>query len=115
MSKRNPYRDDDILGRYPPAEMENPGEHLLSDAEFERAWREQNQTIDPDKWFGAERRIRSDRVARTLLMSRGGDEGDGRAAADVPDIVDVAIQLLGDALPHLPEKLAEEVRQFLEQ
>lgn len=115
MSKRKPrYREDDILGKLPPLEMDEPEDFLLSDEEFEDAWRWYTQVHAPHRWFDAERVIRSDRMARTLLMNRDETPGDDRAHADVPDEHDVAIQLLEEALPHLPNELAEQVRQFLE-
>lgn len=115
MTKKKPrFHEDDLLGKLPPIEMENPEEWLLTDEEFERAWHDQKQTSFPNRWFDAERRLRSDRVARTLLMIRREVGADDRAHADLPDDYDIAIQLLESALPHLPEELAKEVRQFLE-
>lgn len=112
--KRHRYREDDLLGRYPPVEMDNPEEFLLTDEEWEQAWHHQRQASFPDLWFTAERKLRSDRVARTMLMARSPTSGDDRGEADLPDEHDVALQLLEEALPHLPEELAEQVRQFLE-
>jgi len=111
--KKHRYREDDLLGRYPPVEMDDPEEFLLTDEEWEQAWNNQRQVSFPDRWFDAERKLRSDRVARTMLMSREETAGDTRADADLPDEHDVALQLLGEALPHLPPELAEEVRQLL--
>ena len=107
------FAEDDILGRFPPLEMTDLRKWLLSPAEHARAMRDLVQGSFPERWFAAERKLRSDREALRILADVEGAEH-GRADADLPTEHDISLQLLEEALPHLPEGLADQVRHLLE-
>ena len=111
MTKHDQFQKGDVLGRLAPPEMREPEDWLLTDERWDKALSDLLQTHFPNRWHSAEREIRSDRMARKRLnMTRG----DYRASAEMPDEIEQAEMLLGEALPHLPEQLAKQVRQFLE-
>jgi len=94
------FAEDDRLGRFPPVEMTDLHRWLLSSEEYGAEMRNLTQGSFPERWFAAERRLRSDREALRVLADVGG--------------LDLALQLLEEALPHLPLELADTVRQFME-
>ena len=96
----------------PPQEMPSPEEWLLSDDDFDAALDDFIQGSFPNKWIPAERRLRADRRTRGLLMRERSD-GERLAAAVLPDTED-PVELLREALPHLPQDLASRVRAVLE-